>query len=207
MGLDCIVWYRVSEMSIMGRILVLILLNLAGLTFLIIKLIKAGNGYSQALRISWNWIIADQSFANNWTTSPRVAWVGLLRKTWWVTLLIYFLFWIIAPESELSIILLMLIAIHLYWYFAARLSGSEPCNRIFYLNLSWGIVYQEIGPDTDWKDKSLAELDLRKKNLLVLAVERNGELVPFPKGLEVLNCGDRLLVFGELERFKGINRL
>ena len=193
-------------MSIMGRILLLILLNLLGIAFLVLKLVKVGNTYSQAMRTAWNWIIADQSFANSWSVSPQIAWVSLLRKTWWVTLLIFFLFWIIAPEFEFSLVLLLLLAIHLYWYFQARLGGSERYNRVFHLNQTWGMAYQEIGPDSELKDKSLAELDLRKKNLLVLAVERDGELVPFPKGLEVLICGDRLVVFGDLETFKGIRQ-
>ena len=98
LGLGRISWYRVSKMSIMGRILLLILLNLLGIAFLVLKLVKVGNTYSQAMRIAWNWIIADQSFANSWSVSPQIAWVSLLRKTWWVTLLIFFLFWIIAPE-------------------------------------------------------------------------------------------------------------
>ena len=50
--------------------------------------------------------------------------------------------------------------------------------------------------EEDWIGATLSQLDLRKKNLLVLAILRSGRLIVFPKGQEVLSAGDRLLIFG-----------
>jgi Trk K+ transport system NAD-binding subunit len=69
------------------------------------------------------------------------------------------------------------------------------------LDRHWGVVIKYIDADLDLSMKSLAELDLRKKNLLVMAVERNGQVIPFPKGLEVIQSGDRLVIFGNLHSY------
>lgn len=51
---------------------------------------------------------------------------------------------------------------------------------------------------------SLANLDLRRHGLLVLAIRRaTGEYVPFPKGQEILDQRDLLIVYGR-PRGKGI---
>jgi hypothetical protein len=50
----------------------------------------------------------------------------------------------------------------------------------------------------NWEGHTLSELDLRKKNLLVLAVIRGEEIIPFPKGPEMLRCNDDLLIFGAM---------
>jgi hypothetical protein len=49
---------------------------------------------------------------------------------------------------------------------------------------------------SSWAGRSLADLNLRKKDLLVLAINRGQEMLPFPKGPEILALGDELLVFG-----------
>ena len=51
----------------------------------------------------------------------------------------------------------------------------------------------------NWAGHTLGELDLRKKNLLVLAIIRNDEIIPFPKGVELLRDRDDLLIFGVLD--------
>jgi hypothetical protein len=93
---------------------------------------------------------------------------------------------------------------HIYWYLEGHVSKGERFDRILNLNHNWGIVYKEIEAGSGVNLKTLAELDLRKKNLLVLAIDRQGELTPFPKGLEVLRAGDRMVMFGDLYSFHSI---
>ena len=52
-------------------------------------------------------------------------------------------------------------------------------------------------PPCEWVGTTLAELDLRRKELLVLSIARAGKVIIFPKGPEVLFDDDRLLVFGK----------
>lgn len=46
---------------------------------------------------------------------------------------------------------------------------------------------------------SLADLDLRRSGLLVLAIGRDGRYTHFPKGQEVIAAGDRLLMYGRIK--------
>lgn len=50
----------------------------------------------------------------------------------------------------------------------------------------------------NWEGHTLGELDLRKKNLLVLTIIRGEEIIPFPKGPEMLRHFDDLLIFGSM---------
>lgn len=56
-----------------------------------------------------------------------------------------------------------------------------------------------------WIGKTLAELNLRKRDLLVLAVRRGEEVISFPKGPEVITSGDELLIFGRARELKMLN--
>lgn len=64
---------------------------------------------------------------------------------------------------------------------------------VFHLRLEEG-----VHAGLNWEDHTLGELDLRKKNLLVLAITRGDRIVPFPKGPEMLHRHDDLLIFGSL---------
>jgi Trk K+ transport system NAD-binding subunit len=79
-------------------------------------------------------------------------------------------------------------------------------DQILFANGNWGIVYTGIDKYSSWEQKSLADLDLRKKNLLVLAVEHEGQWSPFPKGSEVLLPDDQILLFGAMSSYRELNR-
>lgn len=85
--------------------------------------------------------------------------------------------------------------------------GKTDTSVIYNLFDSYGIfwIYLKQGSvlADNWVGHSLAELNLRKRNLLVLSITRAGTVIPFPKGSEVFQTGDELLVFGctwELEQ-------
>jgi len=73
-------------------------------------------------------------------------------------------------------------------------------EKIYPLPEGYGIFTVNLsrpGKVEKWIGATLSELDLRKKNLLVLAILRAGQFVVFPKGPEVLATGDRLVIFGK----------
>lgn len=189
-------------MTAISKLLIVIGINIGALALLIYKLIKDGQGYPEALQNAWDLVIFQREpNLSNHTKSP---WVALLGKTWWMMLLIFIITWVNTSELAFWPVLLFLVIFHLYWFLESHVLRDEKFERILNLNQSWGIIYKEIDTGSGANLKTLAELDLRKKNLLVLAIERQGRLTPFPKGLEVLNTGDRMIMFGELYSFRNI---
>ncbi len=96
----------------------------------------------------------------------------------------------------------MMIGLHGWWYGLARQGETDSSGRILNLDSQWGIIFRQIDENSAFRERSLAELDLRKKNLLVLAIERGEQTVAFPKGLETLAVGDKLVIFGELHSYR-----
>lgn len=79
-------------------------------------------------------------------------------------------------------------------------STQAEWEKIYPLPEGYGIFAVTLsrpGKEEKWIGATLSELDLRKKNLLVLAILRAGQFVVFPKGPEVLSTGDRLVIFGK----------
>jgi hypothetical protein len=191
-------------MSIAGRLIVFGLVNLVALVALLSKLMDMGNTYPRALRMAWNLVILNNDQENDRKASPEMAWFTVLRKTWWLNIVFCCLCWILNAGWELSVMLAVLVLVHVYWFQHGKMSLEESYDQVYCLNANWGVVYQEIKKDTEMNGRSLAELDLRKKNLLVLAVQRNGQVLPFPKGLEILGAGDRVVMFGDLNAYRGL---
>ena len=79
------------------------------------------------------------------------------------------------------------------------MAAPATWERIYSLPEEYAVFLAALnqpGPEENWIGATLSQLDLRKKNLLVLAILRSGRLIVFPKGQEVLSAGDRLLIFG-----------
>ena len=47
--------------------------------------------------------------------------------------------------------------------------------------------------------KRLRDTDFRARNILVLSVERDGKMIPLPKPDELINTGDKLICYGDVE--------
>lgn len=189
-------------MTAIGKLLIIIWINTGALALLIYKLIKDGHTYPEAVRNAWDLIIFQRE--PNFSSNTKIPWTALLAKTWWLMILIFIITWVNSSELSFWPVLLFLLILHLYWFLEGHVIKGEKFERILNLNQSWGIIYKEIGAGSGANLKTLAELDLRKKNLLVLAIERQGRLTPFPKGLEILNNGDRIIMFGEIYSFRSI---
>lgn len=191
-------------MTAISKLLILIGLNIGAFVLLILKLIKNGNKYPEALRQAWEMVIFQREL--NLASKPRqiYLWGSLLGKTWWLIMLIFGVTWVNSQEPAFLPVLLFLVLLHGYWFLEGHVGKDKQFERILNLNHNWGIIYKEIDTGSVANSKTLAELDLRKKNLLVLAIDRQGELKPFPKGLEVLTTGDRMVMFGDLYSFHSI---
>jgi hypothetical protein len=190
-------------MGIVPKLLVLLAINLAALAFLIYKLFLIGNPFPKALHIAWNMIMV-RGRRPDYSILREIPWAPLLAYTWWMVIFLFLGFWVGTQERYLTLIVGLLVVLHAVWYLSAVYRGDSGFDRTFHLNSDWGIIYQTVGADSDLNQKSLAELDLRKKNLLVLAVERRNQLAAFPKGTEILEAGDRLVIFGDLSSSRQI---
>jgi hypothetical protein len=191
-------------MGIPLKLTMFFMVNFLALGYLVWYLMKTGNTYRQALRVAWDLIIFNQNEILFNNGSKRTGWCNLLKWTWRLMLLLYFLHWIISNAGS-SLIFILILLFHGYWYIHATVFSGRIPDRILFTNDIWGIIYLEVTPGSGFYQKSLAELDLRKKNLLVLAVERDGRTLPFPKGIEILRPGDRILLFGELSSYRMVN--
>ncbi|NLY91040.1 MAG: hypothetical protein GX081_05475 [Firmicutes bacterium] len=102
-------------------------------------------------------------------------------------------------EGVLVLVILAAAVLAVY-YLASFRNENQAIQCVYPLSEEYG-VYEIIlgtsGAVREWVGTTLAELDLRRKELLVLSIAREGKLVTFPKGPEVLLAGDRLLVFGK----------
>ena len=191
-------------MSAICKLLIIIGLNFTALALLTYRLIKEGNKYQAALGITWEWIMFQNGANLRVNPRPLILWALLLGRIWWSMLLIFVITWVNSRELAFLPVLLLLILLHVYWYLEGHAYQTEQFDRVLNLNRNWGIIYKEINDGSGLDNKTLAELDLRKKNLLVLSIERQGRITPFPKGLEVLSIGDRMVMFGDLYSFHSI---
>ena len=87
----------------------------------------------------------------------------------------------------------------------SRLEKSEHFHRVAFDYLlqqakGYGVVRVKIPPDSPVAGKSLKELGTTKKSLLILSIERDDRLIPVPGADDVLQAGDVLLCFGQLNQ-------
>ena len=66
----------------------------------------------------------------------------------------------------------------------------------------YGMVKKIIPDESSMIGKSIAKLELNKKGILVLGIEREKGWIPTPKANEVLRSYDRLIVYGPLDGLK-----
>ncbi len=62
----------------------------------------------------------------------------------------------------------------------------------------WSIARVEVPEGCQFAGKTLAETRPRDQGMLVVAIERDGKLIPSPHGKHSIQVGDRLIVYGKL---------
>ena len=115
----------------------------------------------------------------------------LLLRTFWLNQ------W---GEAVLLLLILGVVILALFYLGSLRQDNNQEIQCIYPLSEDFGVYEIALGPSNmirEWVGTTLAELDLRRKELLVLSISRAGKTIIFPKGPEVLLADDRLLVFGK----------
>ncbi len=79
-----------------------------------------------------------------------------------------------------------------------------PVEEVFQLAEGYGVAAVRVRPDSEVVGHSLAEKALAEKDVLVLAIEREGKTIAAPKANEVIQRGDRLICYGRLKAMKEI---
>ncbi len=77
---------------------------------------------------------------------------------------------------------------------------ERPVHEVLVLAEGYGVAEVRIGEDAVCAGKSLQNARLRERGLLVLAIRRDGEVLPAPRGGDRIEPGDRLVCYGDLER-------
>lgn len=75
-------------------------------------------------------------------------------------------------------------------------------EELLFLTGGYGVSRIDVDKDSPLIDKSLAESDLRKKDIIVLAIVRGDSTVPNPGANTKIRLGDELISFGNLENIK-----
>jgi len=77
-------------------------------------------------------------------------------------------------------------------------------EEAFQLAEGYGVASIRVHPDSEVIGHSLAEEALAEKDVLVLAIEREGKTIAAPKADEVIQRGDRLICYGRLKVMREI---
>ncbi len=76
-------------------------------------------------------------------------------------------------------------------------------EELFSLPKGYGIAKLTVTENSKEKGMTLAEAGFIDKSILVLSIERDNELIPFPHANDRLQAGDKLLCYGLLDSIKG----
>ena len=70
----------------------------------------------------------------------------------------------------------------------------------------WGIARVEVPAECQFAGKPMAETRPHDQGILIIAIERDGKLIPSPHGNESIQVGDRLIVYGKLTEMPALLR-
>jgi len=68
----------------------------------------------------------------------------------------------------------------------------------------YGIASILVGRRSKVAGLTLSESGFKEKDLMILSVERDEEMLPVPKAQTKIRAGDRLICYGKLENLKGV---
>jgi ribosomal protein S6--L-glutamate ligase len=72
------------------------------------------------------------------------------------------------------------------------------------VSASYGVTELHIGEGSGLVGQTIAESDLRERDIVVLTLHRGHTVVPNPKGTRIIEVDDRLLCFGKLETMRDL---
>ncbi|MBI1367941.1 MAG: 30S ribosomal protein S6--L-glutamate ligase [Planctomycetes bacterium] len=68
----------------------------------------------------------------------------------------------------------------------------------------YGIVELPVDNDSMMANKAIADSGVRDLDVLILSIDRNGVVIPNPRGKRIVMPGDKLLCFGKLLTLRGL---
>lgn len=80
--------------------------------------------------------------------------------------------------------------------------AAAPFEELFLATGGYGISQIEVGEKFLILDNTIAESGLRKLDIMILAIERKGALIPNPSSGTKILLNDKLICFGKLENIK-----
>lgn len=75
----------------------------------------------------------------------------------------------------------------------------EQVEELLHLSDEYSVSEVEITLDCYIVNKTLAQLQLTKKNILVLAIKSKEGVILTPTGKDIIKAGDRLIVYGRIK--------
>lgn len=81
---------------------------------------------------------------------------------------------------------------------------KRPVEEIFRLAKGYGVAEVTLGPDCAEAGKTLADSSLRKRDILILAIERADNVIPTPHAEDKLQPGDTIICYGKLDNITAI---
>jgi len=92
-------------------------------------------------------------------------------------------------------------------FLKARIVKREIVKPVSFQELlvatgGYGVSSIEVCKDSPVLDKTILESDLRKHDITVLALEREGQTIPNPSAETKILLGDKLVCFGKLENIR-----
>ncbi len=70
----------------------------------------------------------------------------------------------------------------------------------------WGVARVEVPAECQFAGKTMAETRPHDQGILIIAIERDGKLIPSPHGNESIQVGDRLIVYGKMAEMPALLR-
>lgn len=86
------------------------------------------------------------------------------------------------------------------------LMRKKTVEEVLRLGALYGIAEVWIKDDSDLLGLTLAQAELTEKNILVLAIEREGQFIHMPRSYDRLEEDDTLLVYGDLESLRQLSK-
>ncbi len=81
---------------------------------------------------------------------------------------------------------------------------KKPVEEVLHLNDQYSVAEVELNNDCVILNKSLASLQLTKRDILVLAIKGDNRLILTPTGNDIIKRGDTLVVYGKLKNIENI---
>ncbi len=83
---------------------------------------------------------------------------------------------------------------------------SAQIQELLQQSEGWGIARVEVPEGCRFAGQPLAETRPRDHGLLIVAIEREEQLIPSPKGTDSVQVGDRLVVYAQLDQLPDLLR-